>query len=423
MVLTDTLAKPNVCETRQIRLTSRLLHIGSAVSQLSPFEYVKTGKFVYLPRPDALAQALKSRGFLNDYIQRIENRSEIVTLLRDALGNEWWQAEDVEGNPLFPNHLRSVQWADDVTNLRPMIRDGFGRHYIPGSSIKGAIRTAIAYHLLKHADQYDVPKAQRPSQIEERLRKSMGELKRKAKFVDDPLFMDSLFTDYDLRYQNRSVKARTGPNTDLMRAVRVSDTQPLVEQKIQSENKRPFFRNLPIVSEVVVSSRSADYRAKYRAPLYAEMVLNVRTQFSISVDHEMLGWFQHKNGMKLPFQSTDDLLKICEEFAQDQWDLEHDYWTSVKNNLNANGKRLDFTDIRKMYEPTHCPYSLRIGWASGLMGTTVNLLLPDETVSQVRDKCGIPAPGFEAPKSRRTVMNPKGEIKFVPSWVKFEAVT
>lgn len=422
MVAPQTLTKPNVTEIRKIRLTSRLLHVGGAVSQLNPFEYVQTNRFIYLSRPDALAKVLKSRGFLDDYIHRIETRSPITSLLEDALGAQWATAEDTEGEPLFPAHLRSLKWADKVSDLRPMIRNGFGQPYIPGSSIKGAIRTAIAYHLLKNARQYNVPKAQYPSAIEQRLKKSMGELRRKSRFADDPIFMDALFSNYDLTYQGRSVKARSGPNTDFMRAVQISDTEPLIEERIQPEGRRAFFRNLPVVPEVVVSSRFEDYRAKHRAAIYAEMILNVRSQFTISVDQDMLSWFRHQQGMKLPFKSVGDILKICREFAQDQWDLEHDYWANVKNNPNAKGYQLDFDDIRDIYEPEQCPYSLRIGWASGFMGTTINMLLPDKTASEIRDRCGISAPGFEAPKSRRTAMNPRGEIKFVPSWVKFEEI-
>jgi len=47
------------------------------------------------------------------------------------------------------------------------------------------------------------------------------------------------------------------------------------------------------------------------------------------------------------------------------------------------------------------------------------LLLDEQLRSQLRDTCGIKAPGFEAPKSRRTIINQKGEVKFVPGWIKF----
>lgn len=419
----QSLTKPDVLETTQIRLTSRMLHIGSAVPKLNPFEYVSKGRFVYLPNQEALANALRQRGFLNDYIYCIEDRAPVDDLLEKALGENWETLKAEGGSPIFPIEQRSLNWSPSkITDLRPMIRNGFGHHYIPGSSIKGAIRTAIAYHLLKNPDKYRVPKFSQVSEIEAQLQKSMGELRRKAKFADDRLFMDELFANFGLTYQGQEVLTRPGPNTDIMRAIHVSDSEPLIEQKIQQEGKRPLFRNLPVVTEVIVSSRFPDYKAKYKAPIYAEMVFNVLTQFTLTIDHEMLSWFQHKRGMKLPFQSVKDLLQICRDFAQEQWDFEHDYWAAVKNNLNAQGKDLDFSYIRDHYEPEKCPNTLRLGWGSGFRGTTITLRLSDETAREIRDTCGLKAPGFEAPKSRRTIMNSKGEIRYVPGWVKLEVV-
>lgn len=417
----NALVKPDVYETQTIRLTSRMVHIGSAVSQLNPFEYVQTGGFVYLPDQEALARSLRARGFLNSYVQRIEDREEITSLLEDALGENWWQVKGTDGEPIFPKKLRIHKWAQNrITDLRPMIRDGFGYHYIPGSSIKGAIRTAIAYYLLKHAKEHRVPESQRISAIERRLQKSMGELKKRAKFFDDQVFMDQLFTDFNLT-GNRS-RVRTGPNTDFMRAVHVSDSDPLIEEKVERQGKKPIPKNLPVIAEVIVSSRFNDHRAKYRASLFVEMLFNVNATFTLTVDHDMLSWFKHNQGMQLPFNSVADLIAICQEFAQEQWDFEFDYWNAVHDNPNAAGKNLDFSYIRESYGSEQCPHTLRLGWASGLRGTTINLLIPEETVAEIRDTCGLKAPGFEAPKSRRTVMNRRGEIRYAPGWVKLEMI-
>ena len=125
--------------------------------------------------------------------------------------------------------------------------------------------------------------------------------------------------------------------------------------------------------------------------------------------------------MKIPFKNLDELLKLCQEFAQEQWDAEHDYWEIIQNNYHQS-KRLDFNEVRQFYEANQSPYNLRIGWATGMLGTTVNLCIDEELVERIRDTCGINAPDFEAPKSRRSVIDPKGEIKFVPAWVKLKSV-
>ncbi|MBH8561132.1 type III-A CRISPR-associated RAMP protein Csm5 [Nostoc sp. CENA67] len=419
------LQKPEFYQSKKILLTSPILHIGSSVSRLNPFEYVQTDRKVYIPNQEALAKGLLAQGgrFLNEYIQLIEERQDITKLLKQAFGSEWWNATDTNNNPIFPKEAISQKLASErITDLRPMIRNGMGQLFIPGSSIKGAIRTAIAYHLLKHADRYQVPSSKRVSEIEKTLRQKLGQLNQhQQKFVDDELFMDSLFSEFILTYQDRKFSGK-GPNTDFLRAVKITDTEPLLENKIKTKKGQEIPINLPVVAEVIVSSRFPDYLAKYKASLYVEMVRNVQTEFTISLDTEMLSWFKHKQGMKLPFNNLDELLQICQEFTQEQWDYEHDYWQAIKNNPKASGKNLDFNYIREFYEPEKCSYSLRLGWGSGMNGTTVGLCLDDELRQDIRDTCGIKAPGFEAPKSRRTVMSNNGEIKFVPGWAKFKSL-
>lgn len=298
-----TLNKPDVGESRQIQLTSPLIHIGSAVPRLSLFEYVQTAKRVYLPNQDPLAKGLLQRGRLQDYIGAIESRADITLILEQAFGGEWQTARDPDGNAIFPKTTSSQKWTDlKITDLRPMIRDGFGHLYIPGTSIKGAIRTAIAYHLLKHGDRYQVPQTERVSAIEQTLRDRLaqGQLKQQQKFLDDGLFMDRLFSDFALCYQGKTIAPKSKPNTDFMRAVRVSDTHPLIEQKRVDRQGKPRPFNVPVVAEAIVSSRYSDYQAKYRASIYAEMVRHVSIEFTLSLDTEMLSWFRHNQGMQIP---------------------------------------------------------------------------------------------------------------------------
>jgi CRISPR-associated protein Csm5 len=358
--------KKNNYESKTIQLTSPILHIGSEVSQLNPFEFVQVGSKIYLSNQEALAHLLQkqSERFIQDYITAIENQESIDRLLKVAFGEEW-QEKLTSFSDVRP--LWTQEENEKIKNLRPMIRNGMGQLYIPGSSIKGAIRTAIAYHLLKHSPE-------QVSDIERKLRQTIGNLKQKAKFADDQLFMAQLFSGFNLVYQNNLVLGQTSPpNTDFMRAIQITDTEPLFKEKL-NQRGQTIYRNVPVVAEVIVSSRFPDRKAKYRASIYVEMVRNVRSEFTMSLDSKMLSWFNHQN-IKIPFQSIEDILKICQEFAQDQWDYEHDYWIGVEDNFTSSSKKLAFSEIRKIYEPEQCPYSLRIGWGSGMTGTTINLLL------------------------------------------------
>ena len=154
-------------ESKTIQLSSPMLHIGGEVSRLNPFEYVHYGKKIYFPNQELLAKAIYKQGrkFLDDYIDVIANQREpiniqyrIKNLMRQALGEDWYKTKTEDNQVIFPG-IRPI-WSQvnnpHIGYIRPMIRNGMGELYIPGSSIKGAIRTAIAYHLLKHADKYQV---------------------------------------------------------------------------------------------------------------------------------------------------------------------------------------------------------------------------------------------------------------------------
>jgi len=409
-------------QTAKIRLTSPILRIGGAVSQLNPYEYIQAGNKVYLPNQEALARVLLERGKLQQYIQKIEDKEDIKSLL-DSIDENWQNLTDSYGNQVFPAIGISRKWVDGkITDLRPMIRNGFGEPYIPGSSIKGAIRSAIAFFLLKHREEYNTPK--RISQIEAQLRQKInnGELRRKAKFADDKLFMSDLFEDFSLRYKDKNYQPRIGPYTDFLRALDISDSTPLLTKTVPNKKtgKKKTY-NIPVVTEVIISSHFNNDNAKYKASLYTEMIFNVRCEFNVTLDVEMLSWFNHNQGMKLPFNSIKELVNICQEFSQIQWDGEYDYWNNINDNRDK-GKNLDFESIRDFYEEKKCPYQLRLGWGTGMGGTTINWLIDDDLREQIRDTCGLRAPNFQAPKSRRTILNRDGDIRYVPGWTKLNII-
>jgi len=421
---TSAIEKPKVYESKHICLSSPILHIGSEVSQLNPFEFIVTRDRVYIPNNDLLAKELLKRARLQDYLKAIEKRESIGNLLKQVFGDTWWQVKS-EDRLIFPKNKTSQKWTDKpIANLRPMIRNGFGVLYIPGSSIKGAMRTAIAYHLLKYQDKYNVPQQQRVSEIEKKLRLRLdnGELQRKPKFTSQSLFMDSLFTNFNLVYQGQLVSAKeNSPNTDFMRAIHIADSNPLNTYTLKNSQGKNIAYNNSIVAEVIVSSHTEDWKAKYKSSLFVEMAHRVMTDFTITLDIEMLNWFQHRQGMRIPFKNIDELLNICKEFAQDQWNFEaKNYWEQIGNNQEQKNP-LNFDTLwDKYYAKPECPYHLRLGWGSGMNGTTMGLLLNDDLRAEIRDTCGIKAPGFEAPKSRRTIRDTNGEIAFVPGWVKLQ---
>ncbi len=146
------------------------LHIGSGEELTSTGEYFADDSSVYLLDNDALMRHLAQEGLLRDYIGRI-----------DAAGNQL----------NFDSELAEL-FATDVQTMRGRLKAEFARHelrfnsgdlyragandimrrcvrtrgnaYIPGSSVKGMIRTAV---------------------VAERLRADRPEMRRFDEYIDD----------------------------------------------------------------------------------------------------------------------------------------------------------------------------------------------------------------------------------------------
>lgn len=451
MTIVDELAlkKPDLYETRKIQLTSPILHIGSSVSRLNPFEYVQTAEKVYIPNQEALTRALHKRGNLQQpkpwervkdlnstkaleiYIQAIQDKDDkkVAEIIKQVLGEKWFENQDI-----FPEYgIINKSFRHRINHeIRPIIRNALGELYIPGSSIKGAIRTAIAYYMLKNQP---VQISEIEKQLQERLR-TPGKVGRNKNKLGNELFMKNLFSNFLITYQNRHFNGESESNRDFMRSVKVTDTQPIL---------RKGNINLSLLDEVIISSFYRDTTsmpkkniAKYRGSIYAEMIHDVNTEFTINIDgyineYEtmtgMLSWFSRNDNIKIPFQTIEDILNICQEFAEEQWNYERNYWQNIQNEtIKTNGReiRLNFDIINEFYQDSKCPFNLRLGWGSGMLGTTVGLHFNDATRRGILDECASPqnrAPLFEAPKSKRTVMNKRGEIQFIPGWVKLEILS
>ena len=448
--------KKNNYEYKRIQLTSPLLHIGvGETGALNLFEYIQENGKIYFPNLTALVEALHNPGNLQkpkalqkarklqearseflkqfeqlsqDYIRVIETRpadqfkqigkilSELKRLYDQALGKNWLDNEDI-----IPDTAISDKWVNRLItrDIEPMIRNGFGEIYIPGSSIKGAIRTAIAYYLLKH----QVP-SQR-SEIEQQLATVMSsdQIKKKKKYIDDEKFTGAklslnsyLFNNFQLECQNYLFGKPNTANTDFMRAIKVTDSAPLlVDDEIEE--------NLPVVAEVLTSSfheNNGQRIATQKALNYLEMIWDLKAEIYICIDTEMLDKFQNEQGMQLPSQlkTVQGILEICQEFAQAQWEHEQKYWNSITDSQNLN-----FCSVRQFYANS-CPYNLRLGWGSGMTGTTIGLLFQEATRAKIRNACGKTTNSTETPKSRRTasIPNQGNPIKQPLGWVNLTVI-
>lgn len=154
------------------------IHIGSGDGKLNPKQYVfdeQEGR-VYLFKMNKWLEFLS-----NEQLQSIHNQNKKKILkgfdkLNQVFGNKiesykqfaisksslslynWCEENNID-MPALDRYCFAKTYADcDKTTLNeiiPFVRHINGNVYIPGSSIKGAIRTALLCNLIKNAREYD----------------------------------------------------------------------------------------------------------------------------------------------------------------------------------------------------------------------------------------------------------------------------
>jgi CRISPR-associated protein Csm5 len=96
-----------------------------------------------------LSNFLLEKNLIQDYVNEVEekvNKFNLQLFLRNKRINL------SENDYLKLSNKRKIKVCgkpETIYEFRPFIRDGFSNIYIPGTSLKGSIRTAILYNVLK----------------------------------------------------------------------------------------------------------------------------------------------------------------------------------------------------------------------------------------------------------------------------------
>lgn len=265
---------------------------------------------------------------------------------------------------------------------------GLNKYFIPGSSIKGAIRTAILYKLV---DKNYIVELLKDKLRQYKEKQGRDRKKFKEKFAKELILKYLQNTNSDdgnnERYQYSNED--NGPYMDFLKAVKVSDSLTLENISRGRIKIMVFGNNIP----------------KWKTNNRGDIEINTEFLFenaeiTISLDKDILNSFSKNKNVK--FSSLDDIIKICSEFSMEQLKYEKDFY----KNINSE----PFVKIKNFYNNEIKP-TLRLGWGTGLLGTTVDLLLSEESRQQLRNEVlGHNRNNQPAPKSRRILIDKHGNL-------------
>lgn len=287
--------------------------------------------------------------------------------------------------------------------VRALPRTSRGAPYLPATAIKGALRIGVAYSLLKamperhrrrilddfvagELERYhrDDRSRQGPGWFQERVRRNF------AGRVDQELLQSFRLTPEG---------SRSGPNTDVFRALRLADSRPVEPGAVA-------------ICDVRVFSAHSKTSPK-RWTIYTECVWTGTTfSLDLSVDERLLAAFEQANtGTRygLPFATVADMvrrpLEAAATLTADLHAAEHAFFS---NELEMPGAM----DLRG-----ETP-NLRLGWGTTMFGTSLSLLLPDRLRRALRNSLFCESGDTYAPKSRKLVQ--VGSNTFSLGWARAE---
>lgn len=367
------------------------LHIGGKERTIYLSEYAIFNGRCYVINEDRLSEKLYELGKLNTFLndlKQLGKRFKIEMFLKKENLLKEGFLEDVSN---YSSECRVRVYP----GLKPFIRNAFSQPYIPGSSIKGALRTSIMYIILKRVDD-SVRKHILNDFVQKRLekykrdprgQKSYGRFREKFKKT----FAQRLDEDIFQKFTLRSSQKRYDAHSDISRCLKVSDSVSISKDGL-------------VVNEIKIYSARSNESPK-RWSIFAECVPPNRSfEFDVTVDESILSDFAKMNCQTRFRTSFADLsaillnpLKAAQEMSLDLFQKEQEFFPQelhLKNPMEFKDKKPNF----------------RLGWGEGLLGTSMAMLLPARLRQDLRNTLFKDCGDTPAPKSRRVAIV-GGEIK------------
>ncbi len=310
------------------------IHIGGLESEVNNMEFFYDSRYLYNVSEVQMAKALSDEGLMEEFINFMSSG-------RDSLQG-YFQALPLANKEALKKRLQVKKILltevpiKRINSFRPFKEDPLTREpYIPGSSIKGALRGDILFLLIDK-------KLLKSEEIARAVQRSRGSDRRRIGNM-----VNRLLESADLEH------TRQRQHKDWLRALKVSDA--FCQDKESSS-----------IREVKVTSLNRNGNGYHwgarEASIYVE-ALKPETVFTFTVEIDR--W----------------LLKVMESRRPAQFDLQDIFNNKIKfQYLDAaeqafwNRANVSFM-IAKQKSHISDGANLRLGWGSGYLGTTVGAYL------------------------------------------------
>lgn len=378
----------SVFERKKLKLIVKSpIHIGSVEQKITRFDFIHHGQYVYPISIDRLSVFLHKKNLITSYVTDVEREGSRFNLA-DFLRGKGVQirTEDLE----MLSNKRKIRVLADISGIqefRPFIRDGFGEPYIPGTSIKGVIRTALLYNVLKNFKETRRDDFKR--EVEERVSRDIyTEMGREPRYRNKREFFkwanEKWLKGFVLRDKSRS------PNTDWLKMLHISDAYSVGN-----------IETVLIPANILKKDNNTwTYKMENRVSkttIWVECLPeSVICEFEALWDRKLLGDFKRENRVVHLPDSLAGILGQVRSWAKDIFEFEKNFSTTH--------------NLKSWYDST--PSNFRIGFGSGMTSTTMIILFDADLRKKIRNFAGLDRGGEVAPKSRRIWLKNSRSIPF-----------
>jgi len=353
-------------ERRRYRITALSpLHIGSGDLLYVSTDYVQLEQRLFVFDQKRLVGLLKERGILTTFVSEMAQKGRSFNI------KDFLRRFNLDRNEVLEKvSSYQIEVKGSPREFRPFIKTQ-GKPYIPGSSVKGALRVALLYNILKDCSSQLENILFSPIKIQlDKLSKILDQKKyseqRKKLRRNLGKFLEELLNGFSLSDKKGS------PNSDLFRCLKISDSEPLSPSNLVV---------IPVKTEKITGGTSAE--------TYVE-ALKPGTNFfvDINIDWELFSQFRKENLGGITFKG------IRIEFSAYERMLQKPFATArtMVHDLLKQEQELPWKLAFGEKQP-----NFRLGWGQGLLSASVFPLLPKDLRSQVRnilfkDERAQPAP-------------------------------
>ncbi len=325
------------------------IHIGTG-EDISPFEYVIKDGIFYRIESEELISGL-SEEQLKRFYAYIESNNLVG--LRNVVIENFDEKTHAKykvrvTSSIEEKYNRNIKDIKNQLLISPFTRSKPDfKPYIPGSSIKGAIRTAVIDSIVK-----DKIKRERISSNE--LRKITQK------------------RDWELELLDALVKTRQGERTDArrdpFRVLKVSDVEvsdeyfsvgEVLNARVDEERGGVKTVGIQMFKEVLLGEVNLNTRVEFEGEIRIDEILNAIKYKGVETDDKLENWIRRA-------LSKEFIIKSCNDFYLGEFRREREFFEFAVDMHDILDR------IEKALKPSDNEFVIRVGRFSGFTAMTLN---------------------------------------------------